>query len=325
MDVTSSRDLSISATTFFQCEAEAFGGAIHAYDVDTVSAEGASFIGCTAHQSILYTDEIERLVLTDSRFVDNVAAIAAAIYFTSSVAVSDSTLSNTTFLRNTALGNVTILAASPLTWDCPLGSWMPNVGQFFGDMTRCTELCSEGHYGNVSDHFTSSCTGPCWPGHFCPEGTVVPQSCPAGSTRMPNRRAASESDCMMCAPGTFQQAEGSTECEPCPAGTFSLEDGATSCELCPAGGYCDEAGAATSTIWKACPAGSFNEHHGSSSPASCLACPLGTSSPNLGANSSRSCELCGAEAYAPSPKSECKPCPHLLRLQARLLPAGPER
>ena len=101
---------------------------------------------------------------------------------------------------------------------------MPSVGQLFGDLSGCNRLCAEGHYGSASNHVTSDGSGPCWLGHFCPEGSVLPQKCPAG-THMPNKRAANISDCFLCAPGQYQPETGQEECLPCAAGSFSPDVG----------------------------------------------------------------------------------------------------
>jgi len=261
----------------------------------------------------------------------------AALTFSSFDAHSESILRNTTFLRNAALGNVTILAASPLTWDCPLGSCMPNVGQLFGDLLGCDRLCVEGHYGNASNHVTSACSGPCWTGHFCPVGSVLPQKCPAGS-RMPNKRAATESDCILCAPGEHQPDSGQEECLPCQAGTFTAARGAILCTDCPPGGYCAVGAAAALPCISgtysnsinlaaagectACPAGSACPT-GSIDPtpcspgffaakegqAKCEPCPPGTSS----GQGSVACDACEAGRYAANAgQGLCVPCPHPL-------------
>ena len=236
-----------------------------------VSIFGASFVGCTAGdqavrrtqndahtnnskidftRQALFLVGVKHLILVGSRFVDNTATqTPSALFFSSRLASTGSIIRNTTFTGNAAPGNVSLLAASPLTWDCPLGFWMPSVGQLFGDLPGCNKPCAEGHYGNASDHYTSDCSGPCWPGHFCPAGSAFPWKCPAG-TRMPNKRAASKSDCIPCAPGQYQPDSGQEGCLPCPAGKFSPDVGSAACEACPTGGFCEESGAASNMLWQ---------------------------------------------------------------------------
>ena len=185
---------------------------------------------------------------------------------------------------------------------------MPNVGQIDGDLSGCNRLCAEGHYGDASNHITSDCSGPCWLGHFCREGSVLPQKCPAG-THMPNRRAASISDCFLCAPGQYQPESGQEECLPCAAGSFSPDVRSAACEACPKGGVCEDAGAATRLVWQPCPAGSFNPNRGSSSSAACELCPIGTASAAPGAESSETCEPCEPGYFAATHGlSKCERC-----------------
>ncbi|EOD08755.1 hypothetical protein EMIHUDRAFT_459945, partial [Emiliania huxleyi CCMP1516] len=145
MSVWSSGDLSLDGASFSECTAGWSGGGMRVENSGDVSLESASFVECTSgSQAALYLNGIERLALTNSQFVDNMAeASPAALFFASSVGATDSLLRNTTFSGNSAPGDITILAASPLTWDCPLGYWMPNVGQLFGDLSGCNRLCAE--------------------------------------------------------------------------------------------------------------------------------------------------------------------------------------
>ena len=56
---------------------------------------------------------------------------------------------------------------------CPIGSFCP------GDNT--IQPCAAGFYGSSTGLSTSTCSGPCPPGYFCPNGTAVPTANPCGS------------------------------------------------------------------------------------------------------------------------------------------------
>ncbi|EOD07263.1 hypothetical protein EMIHUDRAFT_198648 [Emiliania huxleyi CCMP1516] len=145
MFVYSSVGVSLDGASFSECTSGRDGGGMSVWNSGDVSLEGSSVVGCTSgSRAALYLTAVDRLALTNSQFVDNIASqTPAALFFTSRIAATDSILRNTTFFGNSAPGNITILAASPLTWDCPLGSWMPNVGQIDGDLSGCNRLCAE--------------------------------------------------------------------------------------------------------------------------------------------------------------------------------------
>jgi len=319
--VHGSKNIRMEGVIFTECKAEGDAGAVWVDRSDDFSMSNASFVNCSSgKQAVLYIHGIkEPSVIRHSHFVGNVAgATPSALFFSSRAASSDSQVArlaesvivNTTFLRNTAPGDVTIWAASPLTWHCPLGSWMPNVGQQFGDITGC-KLCAEGHYGNATDLVTFDCSGPCWPGHYCPKGSNIPSRCPTG-TRMPNRRAANELDCIQCAPGEYQDRTGQEDCLQCDPGSYSKDAGRPTCEPCSPGGYCEQAGANTPMVFQLCPAGTFNPLHGSNSITACKTCPSGTSRPERGAVRESDCKVCQAGTFVADAANQCALCQHPL-------------
>ncbi|EOD10982.1 hypothetical protein EMIHUDRAFT_257570 [Emiliania huxleyi CCMP1516] len=150
MRVFNSGVVSLDGASFSECTA-VWGGGMSVENSGDVSLESARFVRCTSHvQAALYLNGIKRLALANSQFVDSIASgTPAALFFSSRIATSGSILRNTTFFGNSAPGNIAILAASPLMWDCPLGSWMPNVGQIIGDLSGCNRLCAEGTTGRA--------------------------------------------------------------------------------------------------------------------------------------------------------------------------------
>ena len=73
-------------------------------------------------------------------------------------------------------------------------------------------------------------------GHFCPEGTIVPQPCPNGTHLPTEGGGTSRASCIPCSPGQHSAGEGKSQCDKCAPGTFSEDVGATVCADCPLGG-----------------------------------------------------------------------------------------
>uniref|UniRef100_A0A0D3IP50 Right handed beta helix domain-containing protein n=2 Tax=Emiliania huxleyi TaxID=2903 RepID=A0A0D3IP50_EMIH1 len=115
MLVENSGDVALERASFSECTADN-GGGMSVENSGDIALEGASFVGCTSGtQAALYLTGIERLALTNSQFVDNIASqTPAALFYSSRIAATDSILRNTTFSGNSAPGSITILAASPL-------------------------------------------------------------------------------------------------------------------------------------------------------------------------------------------------------------------
>ncbi|NXE08447.1 AB24G protein, partial [Lophotis ruficrista] len=129
---------------------------------------------------------------------------------------------------------------------------------------------------------------PCPPGHYCPEGTLLPLQCP---------------------PGTWSGSEGRRslqECQPCPGGYYCNSSGQRAPSgHCSPGYYC-VAGAQTPTPTDGlsgalCPVGHFCPL-GSRSPAPC---PPGSYMPHT---HGEKCHACPAGEYCVSGEKP-QPCP----------------
>ncbi|EOD37990.1 hypothetical protein EMIHUDRAFT_200360 [Emiliania huxleyi CCMP1516] len=145
MNVYKSGDVLLEGASFSECTAAQSGGGMNVQNSGDVSLERASFVGCTSEtKAALYLNGVERLALTNSHFVDNIASqTPAALFFASGIAATDSILRNTTFFRNSAPGNITILAASPLTME-EAGSDAYCAPGFTGP--ECELCAAENHY-----------------------------------------------------------------------------------------------------------------------------------------------------------------------------------
>jgi len=168
----------------------------------------------------------------------------------------------------------------------------------------------------------------CPPGRYCPNGTITPVLCPAGTftAASGNRRLQDCTNCtagsycpvagltapnqtclpgfycppgtsfptLSCPPGTRCPA-GSQIPEPCPAGTHQPRSGDPVCLKCPAGFYCVN-GTATPLP---CPAGFFCPNGTGS--ATQHPCPTGTFSPVTGLFASDQCASCLPGSYCDAP------------------------
>ncbi|XP_026190433.1 cell death abnormality protein 1-like [Cyclospora cayetanensis] len=158
---------------------------------------------------------------------------------------------------------------------------------------------------------------PCWPGHYCPEGSASPtaQPCPAGTVNH-STGGTSLAACLpcpagwLCAERSFQAVgfqacppghycvEGSSKGKPCPAGTYTPYPGASDrmtsadkCTPCVAGYYCKEGNSLLDMLSQPCPPGRV--------------CPAGTTSDKG--------PKCPPGFYSPveglTHEAECLPCP----------------
>jgi len=107
--------------------------------------------------------------------------------------------------------------------------------------------------------------------------------CPAGTYADASDMTAIR-QCFNCAPGTYQNENGSSDCKECGSGSFQTEFGASTCDDCAVGGYCDAVDVFNGGF-KPCPSGTFNDKTGSNSIDACELCPRGTFSIEVGANS----------------------------------------
>ena len=142
------------------------------------------------------------------------------------------------------------------------------------------QTCSAGFFGTAASYVTPVCGFSCPRGHFCPAATTVPLLCPPGKS-MPQEGAPSESSCISCGAGEFNDQSGATSCTSCPAGRFNEEASRTSCVACPPGGYCPTAGAITRMVIVACSEGTYSSAHGMASNLTCQSCPRGKQSRKL--------------------------------------------
>ncbi|XP_053729819.1 SCO-spondin isoform X1 [Synchiropus splendidus] len=130
---------------------------------------------------------------------------------------------------------------------CPGGMFCSGWG-----LTSPTGTCVAGFYCPGGD---SSATGSdvCPPAHYCPEGTLSPIPCPAGS---------------------FANRTGHAVCQRCPAGYYCPEKTQSFMEFpCPPGFYCPDGTRHASQY--PCPRGYYNPEPMTQSLDSCLPCPPG--------------------------------------------------
>jgi len=181
---------------------------------------------------------------------------------------------------------------------CPLGLWIPPPPLSLPPMnfTGCPYRCALGHFGNTSQEKEYTCSGKCdGGGEFCPDSSVQPLPCPAGTYLPIGVAGLVEASCIPCAPGAYNPDEGSTSCSACPAGTLSENVSSTECSDCPRGGSCSaEAAASLRQTFTPCLAGTFNPDRGQNSSASCQACAPGKASTITGSSDPADCRNCSA-------------------------------
>ena len=227
--------------------------------------------------------------------------------------------------------------------ECPDGTYRPltHLGVDEGSCQKCDpgnycetgenpKTCSSGFiclWGALQSDPDDGITGyECPPGHYCPEGALAPEPCPAGKYA-DSRGASSEGECDECEQGfycprgtsdttrypclegfycptrssvgnPFQCPQGffcpagAAEQEPCNPGTFSDIVGATVCTQCPAGFFCEGTNNNVPHI-EICPAGSYCTL-GADEPT---LCPAGKFNAFQGATSEDECTICPAGYY----------------------------
>ena len=197
---------------------------------------------------------------------------------------------------------------------CPVGTFVTGKGS--SDATSCVS-CPAGTWCNASA--TTDPTADdllCPAGHFCPNGTVTPEPCPAGTFR------------------PYTGAKEPSECDACPAGRY-CPAGSTSTIVCAAGKYCPTnmtetvfgvtltVGSALEAVCPAgyyCPGGIGGDAAGLSEGGSLLCtngsfCAVGVGSPTVCGNGtycpggSRAPQLCPGGYYCPAGTDEFLPCP----------------
>ncbi|KAJ8368244.1 hypothetical protein SKAU_G00082720 [Synaphobranchus kaupii] len=163
----------------------------------------------------------------------------------------------------------------------------------------------------------------CFPGHFCPPGTMYPtqHKCPAG-TWSERSGMQSERECQPCPPGWYclpGAGVPSGRCSsghycpegtqyssqyPCQPGTYSTKMGngqREDCQFCPEGYYCLEGTSKPAP----CPPTTFRRLKGGQQAQDCITCPAGYSCPHPATISP---QTCGAGSYSDEGSVECSPC-----------------
>ena len=206
---------------------------------------------------------------------------------------------------------------------CPAGKYGSSTG--LNAVGQCT-TATAGYYTVIG---SSSDTGLCEPGYYCPAGSSGPYEnpCPAG-TNLTAPGGTSSSSCLACPAGFYCKlgtafpvkcplgyycpASTSTPIF-CPSGTAGLTTGlnsSSSCTSCPSGTYCSQpgllvadgncvlgyicaAGSTVSTGSSTCPSGGYCQPGFPTQRA----CPPGTFNPDTGAKDITSCGSCDAGYY----------------------------
>ena len=86
---------------------------------------------------------------------------------------------------------------------CQLGRYMtpPPLLVAPQDFSDCLYDCPAGVYGARTNLTDASCSGRCWPGHYCGPATVTPEPCPAGHHLPTEIIGSSRASCIPCSPG----------------------------------------------------------------------------------------------------------------------------
>ena len=202
--------------------------------------------------------------------------------------------------------------------------WICPVGHYCSDGE--SRLCDGGHFGNSTGLSSSSCTGSCRSGYFCPPGSVsdtenecggVDRYCPPGSdspSYVPDGFVSGPSYVNETIRSTIESCPLGFYCtggesRPCSAGSFGNSTVLTSpsCSgLCPIGFYCSEGTSQPDSY--PCPSGRYGSELGlfnSSCSGSCspgFYCPLGSTNSTF--------IRCGdASVYCPEGSSSPVPVP----------------
>ncbi|KAK5868621.1 hypothetical protein PBY51_009620 [Eleginops maclovinus] len=151
----------------------------------------------------------------------------------------------------------------PTQHKCPVGTWSVHGG--LEAESECLP-CPQGWYCLAG---SSSPSGRCSSGHYCPDGTAYGTQfpCPAGtySIHIGNRY---REDCLICPEGSFCQ-KGTSKPSPCPLSTFRHLKGGRrqeDCSACPAGYFCPHSATVNPRV---CGAGSYSDE-GSVECSPCL-------------------------------------------------------
>ena len=123
------------------------------------------------------------LVLRSNTFRDNNAPDAGcALYIHSSV--TDAEVFNNSFLVGFLPCDASMIAVQNTErWICAGGTYMsaPPFSMPAVSFSGCRFACPSGTFGSSTNLTQSECSGRCPAGHYCPEKTIRPIPCPAGT------------------------------------------------------------------------------------------------------------------------------------------------
>ena len=141
--------------------------------------------------------------------------------------------------------------------------WVPGLAEGASAPQRCTE----GSYCEGASTGAEG-SGPCFPGHYCPPGSIYPIKVPIGTFASTPGSVAST----LCFPGSYAPLVAAEQCRPCPAGFTCQGFGTYEPRICKAGTYRSVADSITCRL---CPAGTFSPYNGATDITACFPCPPG--------------------------------------------------
>ena len=180
-------------------------------------------------------------------------------------------------------------------------------GQFSSAGAVSCSPCDAGTYGASPALNTSSCTGPCSAGSYCPAGSSVPApaACPAGFA-CPSGSA--NGTAFPCPSGTYSVG-GAATCTPCAAGQYGTGTGLTLpvCSgPCDVGRYGNATGLTSSSCSGPCPDGRYGSAAGMTSSQCSGACAAGFSCPAGSTNATTA--PCAPGQYSTAGAAVCTNC-----------------
>lgn len=150
---------------------------------------------------------------------------------------------------------------------CPVGTYLNATGS--QNSTDCI-LCTAGYYCGSDGLPVPS--GPCKPGYFCPEGSIIPNNVSYICTPGHQCPEASENE-VLCEGGTYQPNYGEANCTVCPERfycPFNASNPLSEFFVCPVGFYCPQ-GTQSSTEFP-CPPGTYNSLPNRGNLTECNSC-----------------------------------------------------
>ena len=157
---------------------------------------------------------------------------------------------------------------------CPRGTYSNQQG--LSDEAQCRP-CDGGYYCETEG--STNVTGLCSAGYYCEQG--VDTSTPSGGHRGTGGECPISHMCpegsvnpLSCAAGTYQDETGQSMCKICPSGFYCLANSSTYSDVCPSGHFCPE-GTEYSTQYP-CPIGTYNGNTGRANKTDCVLCDGGS-------------------------------------------------